>query len=40
MEVIDSVVKWESFSVEIEVVVLMLEELRKSSAGRKLFDEY
>ena len=31
-------VPWESFRAEVEAVVLTSDELKKSSAGRKLFD--
>ena len=38
LEAIDHLVPWESFRAEIEAVVLIPDELKKSSAGRKPFD--
>src|SRR6266550_803552 len=38
LEAIDRLVPWESFRAEVEAVVLTLDELKKSSAGRKPFD--
>jgi IS5 family transposase len=38
LEAIDRLVPWESFRAEIEAVVLIPDELKKSSAGRKPFD--
>jgi transposase, IS5 family len=38
LETIDDLVPWESFRAEIGAVVLTLDELKKSSPGRKPFD--
>ena len=38
LEAIDRLVPWESFRADIEAVVLMPDEARKSSAGRKPLD--
>ena len=38
LEAIDHLVPWESFRAEIQAVVLIPDELKKSSAGRKPFD--
>jgi transposase, IS5 family len=38
LEAIDRLVPWESFRADIEAVVLTLDEVRKSSAGRKPID--